>query len=67
MVVMLTGASGGIGGACARLLARRGCDLVLQYRNGRDNAEALARELSEIGVKALPICADVGDEESVKN
>jgi 3-oxoacyl-[acyl-carrier protein] reductase len=44
-VVVVTGASGGIGSAIARKLAGEGAQLVLHYRTGRDRAEALASEL----------------------
>ena len=43
-VVIVTGASSGIGAACARLLAQQGCKLTLTARSG-DKLEALAREL----------------------
>ena len=43
-VVIITGASSGIGAACARLLAHQGCKLTLAARSV-DKLEALAREL----------------------
>jgi 3-oxoacyl-[acyl-carrier protein] reductase len=43
--VLVTGASGGIGSACARAFAGEGAELVMHYRSGRDRAEALAEEL----------------------
>jgi 3-oxoacyl-[acyl-carrier protein] reductase len=43
--VLVTGASGGIGSACARAFAAEGARLALHYHRGRDRAEALGREL----------------------
>ena len=64
--VLITGASRGIGAATARLFAQEGWDVALNYNQSRAEAEALAAELSGLGVKAVPIQADVADPEQAE-
>jgi 3-oxoacyl-[acyl-carrier protein] reductase len=49
---VVTGASRGIGAAIARGLARDGYRVVINYKNSRDAAEALARELGGVAFRA---------------
>jgi 3-oxoacyl-[acyl-carrier protein] reductase len=58
---LVTGGSRGIGAAIARELARGGAQVVVGYRSGGDEAEAIA---SEIGGRALQ--ADVSEPEDAK-
>jgi 3-oxoacyl-[acyl-carrier protein] reductase len=59
-IVVITGASGGIGSAIARKFAEEGARLVLHYRGRRDKAESLRRELS--GADVLLVRADLAKE-----
>ena len=63
-VIVITGASSGIGLVTARMAAKRGARLVLNARN----AEALERVCDEInasGEQAVPIAGDVGSFDDV--
>lgn len=56
--VMITGASGGIGAAAARLFAAEGASVVLMARR-KDRLEALAEEITAAGGRAASIPGDV--------
>ncbi|MDH4176554.1 MAG: 3-oxoacyl-[acyl-carrier-protein] reductase [Thermoleophilia bacterium] len=60
-LALVTGASRGIGRAIAMELGRAGAEVVVGYRSGREEAEAVA---AEIGGRAVQ--ADVSDPESAK-
>ncbi len=60
----ITGASGGIGSACARALAENGFAVTLCFNNGEEAAKKLNDELSTITDTCL-VKADVSDPEQV--
>ena len=64
--VLITGASRGIGAAAARLFAQEGWNVAVHYNASRAAAEQLAAELSGLGVRAVPIQADVADPEQAE-
>jgi 3-oxoacyl-[acyl-carrier protein] reductase len=63
-VALVTGASRGIGAACAVALADAGHDVGIGYVRDRAGAEATARAVSERGRRALVHAADVSDEDA---
>jgi NAD(P)-dependent dehydrogenase (short-subunit alcohol dehydrogenase family) len=63
-VVVVTGASAGIGRATVREFAKDGAHIALLAR-GEDGLEAARREVEEAGCKALVIPVDVSDQEAV--
>jgi short-subunit dehydrogenase len=63
-VVVITGASAGVGRATARAFAERGADVALIAR-GEDGLEAAKREVEAEGGRALVIVADVADDKAM--
>lgn len=64
-VMLITGASRGIGAATARLAAAQGYALCLNYRHRQDAMQSLLDELHATGAKAIAVAADVADEAQV--
>ena len=60
---LVTGASGGIGRACAQLLARQGASVIIHYNRNREAAEATLQTLE--GTHQI-ISADLCDPEAVQ-
>ena len=61
-VVIVTGSSSGVGAACARQLAERGANVVVNYSGNRDGAEATRASCEALGVEAEVVQADVADD-----
>ncbi len=64
-VLLVTGASRGIGAATARLAAARGWDVAVNYTRDAAAAEAVAADVRAAGRRALVVQADVADEAQV--
>ena len=64
-VVVITGASGGIGRATARRFGQDGAKVALLAR-GRAGLEGAAKEVEESGGKALVLPTDVADPDQVE-
>ena len=65
-VVIVAGASKGIGKGIAVALAKQGCKVILAARNGDKLAQVVA-EITEAGGSAQAVVTDVTDEQSVDN
>ncbi len=64
-VLLVTGASRGIGLETSRLAAQRGYRLCLNYHRNIDAAESLKAEIESSGGEAIIVQADVGNEDQV--
>jgi len=63
-ITLITGASRGLGRNAALHLAAAGHDLILTYRNGREEALAVVAEVQSRGARAVALPLDVGQSAS---
>jgi glucose 1-dehydrogenase len=64
---VITGASGGIGGAIAIALGKAGANVAINYFNDEEGAKEIQQAIVDAGSKAFIQRGDVGKEEDVKN
>ncbi len=64
-VAIVTGSSRGIGAATAKLLARKGYRICVNYRSDEAAARAVVGELASSGAGAIAVQADVSQEDGV--
>jgi acetoacetyl-CoA reductase len=65
-VAVITGASRGIGRACAEELAREGAAIVVNYFTNQEAADALVGEIVSAGGRAIAVRAGVGHPDDCK-
>jgi NAD(P)-dependent dehydrogenase (short-subunit alcohol dehydrogenase family) len=63
-IALITGGSRGLGRSAALALAARGVDLILTYRTGQAQAQAVVAEAQALGVRAVALPLDVADSTS---
>ena len=64
-IVLVTGATSGIGEGCARRFAQGGYNVIVTGRN-LEKLESLKTQLEKEGVDVLPLAFDVRDREAAK-
>ncbi|MDE7195125.1 MAG: 3-oxoacyl-ACP reductase FabG [Oscillospiraceae bacterium] len=67
MVALVTGASRGIGRACAVKLAECGYDVAVNYNSNEAKAAEVVAEIEKLGVKAAAFKADTADLKAVQS
>ena len=62
---LITGSAKGLGKMTALMLARMGCDIIINYVASEQEAEQLAADIRQSGVRATAIRADIASREEV--
>jgi 3-oxoacyl-(acyl-carrier-protein) reductase len=66
-VCFITGGSRGIGRAIVQAMARAGADVAFTYQRSTEQAEALATEVRQLGVRCLACQANVASPDEMRN
>jgi len=64
-VVIITGASSGIGASTARILAAQGASIVVNYNSSKALADGVVDEVKALGGKAIAVQGDMGREADI--
>lgn len=65
-VTIVTGSATGVGAACAKLLASKGCNVVINYTKSEAEAKETQAECEALGVETLLVQADVSKDEDCR-
>ena len=66
-VAIVTGSSKGIGAEIAKVLAKNGAKVIINYVNGKEDAENTVKQIGQNGFEAIGIKADISKAEDVKH
>ena len=66
-IILITGATSGIGKACAQKFASAGSDIIITGRRNDRLTELQLSIQSQFGVQVLPLCFDVQDRKTVES
>ncbi|WP_019910481.1 elongation factor P 5-aminopentanone reductase [Paenibacillus sp. HW567] len=66
MTVLITGGSGGIGGAIAERFASVGMNIVIHYMNSHEAANDVARRCMALGARVMTVAADMKDRSQLE-
>ena len=64
-IAVITGATGQLGRVMARTLSSCGADIAVCYNSNTKMADSLANEIRSMGQRALPVQADITNEDSI--
>jgi 3-oxoacyl-[acyl-carrier protein] reductase len=67
LTALVTGSASGIGRATALRLAQAGYDVTINYSRSKDRADRTLAELSALGGEHRAVCADVADDDAVRD
>ena len=65
-VMVVTGASRGLGAAVAMLAGKRGYDVCVNYLSGEERAQQVVKAIRSVGRRAVAVRADVAREADVE-
>ncbi|HMO53796.1 MAG TPA: SDR family oxidoreductase [Tepidiformaceae bacterium] len=65
-VTIVTGSATGVGAACVKLLASKGCNVVINYTKSEAEAKETQAECEALGVETLLVQADVSKDEDCR-
>ncbi|MBS0246368.1 MAG: 3-oxoacyl-ACP reductase FabG [Proteobacteria bacterium] len=66
-VVLVTGASRGIGAAVAKRFGAAGAKVAVVYRSGADAANAVVKDIAAMGTEALAVAGDIAKADDAKS
>jgi 3-oxoacyl-[acyl-carrier protein] reductase len=66
-IVIITGASSGIGAETALIFAREGADVVITYKENKNGIEDIALQINKLGREVLIVQAELTKEADAKN